>query len=230
MNNKINSILQDFIFKFSVVDCKSFLLQLRIIFFGVLIEFLLVGFFLWLNNSDLNWIITPKGFFDISVFFVFFVEITFLFAYTSAIIYWYCAKFRGGKGTLPEICTALLQTGFFTIIPLSLCFFIMSIEKMVGTFICGISCFGLIASLIYGVVRMSIQTSKINGFHSDRGTNVFLFGTLLQSPLLYLAYLVASSRYALMFLIPFTIKITTIILVITIGAKIIKKISSLASI
>ncbi|MCE2982501.1 MAG: hypothetical protein LW832_02930 [Parachlamydia sp.] len=171
------------------INFSIILNQFCAISLGVFFKFLFIGIYLWLTDKDLSWIANPMGYLGLFFFYIFFIEIYFILANISSSVYWFCAKKKGGSGTFPETCLTLILTGLYTFIFAGFSFlFIILGYKLDSFLVCIFSFFGLIASLIFGIVKMSIQTAKINGFHSDRGTNVFLCGTLLQLPFYYQIY------------------------------------------
>jgi hypothetical protein len=211
-------------------------MQLIIISTGLLIEILLVGLFFWLDGKDVTWFGTLDGLFYATLIYIFLIELIFILANISTFIYWFCAKKKNGKGDFAKHCIALLLTTFCTLILITLFFNIIAFGELIDSILIPtLSCIGVIASLIFWIVRMSIQTAKIHKLNPDCGTNVFLFGTLLQSPLLYLAYLAITSQIRILFkfMIPFTMQVITIVGIVVIVAfveKIIKKFRSERSI
>ncbi|MBA2368462.1 MAG: hypothetical protein H0V82_05500 [Candidatus Protochlamydia sp.] len=221
------ALFQKAINDFIIPNSTSILKQIGIVALGVSIEFILLGFFYWLKNAELTWFLTQQGILSIIFFFLFFIELAFIFTYVSSYIYWLCAKKKGGKGTFLDTCTAIIWIGFYTFISFTFFFIVAGSKESVGSFIQGISCIGLIASIIFGIIRMSIQLSKVHGFHSDQGTNVFIRGTLIQAPLLCLSFFLINAYMKTLFvlLVPVTIQFLTIFSIIIFGNKFLKKLN-----
>ncbi|MCE2982499.1 MAG: hypothetical protein LW832_02920 [Parachlamydia sp.] len=214
------------IIDYTLLNYNSIFLQLGIISIGVIFELFILTALRWLNNID---VFRNKLSEELLIFFslfTFLVSLTFIVANISAFFYWYCAKKRGGTGTFSETCNSLLWTVLYTFICIRSCYTLIFIGVILKSFLIALfSLFGLIGTLIFGIVKMSIQTAKINKFHSDRGTNVFLLGTILQLPFIFAIYVLVDTytENFIRFLLPLTAQLTTTVLALFIGIKILKK-------
>lgn len=202
---------------------KKHFIQISIICaIQILILFIQIGTYFYLNGVTLAWLINSGNLLTVFLFFIFFYELYLILICISSFIVWLSAIKLNGKGTYPHTTLEIVLTILYTSIPFGFCFVCLQFDVFEG-FLHNLSCIVIVLSLIYGFGIICKKLSIIHNISFDRASVVFLLGGLLQASIMVplISFIYTSMRTLYIVLLPPTMQILTTILVIFCGAKII---------